>query len=203
MSEVLVVADHSEGAVAKPALELLTLARRIGEPVAVVFGDVDLSATLAEYGATKVLVVDDPAVSEFLVAPRAEALQQIAADRSPVAVLISSGPEGNEIAGRLAVKLGSGIVTDAVDVRDDRSAVKSVFARPVKAQPLSLRRAASAPDTPTPTTFPPTACSTPRAPPRSSPVARPSSPSPDSPRQKRPRSIPRPPSTSIPICPRS
>ncbi len=54
-------------------------------------------------------MVDDPAVEEFLVAPKAEALQQIAADRSPVAVLISSGPEGKEIAGRLAVKLGSGI----------------------------------------------------------------------------------------------
>ena len=108
MAEVLVVADHSDGAVAKPALELLTLARRIGDPVAVVFGAVDLTAALGEYGATTVLVVDDPAVEEFLVAPKAEALQQIAAERAPAAILISSTPEGKEIAGRLAVKLGSG-----------------------------------------------------------------------------------------------
>ena len=39
MSEVLVVAELVEGGVAKPTLELLTLARRLGEPVVVVFGD--------------------------------------------------------------------------------------------------------------------------------------------------------------------
>ena len=39
MSEVLVVVEHGEGAVTKPTLELLTLARRMGDPVAVVFGD--------------------------------------------------------------------------------------------------------------------------------------------------------------------
>ena len=39
MSEVLVVAELLDGAVTKPTLELLTLARRLGDPVAVVFGD--------------------------------------------------------------------------------------------------------------------------------------------------------------------
>ena len=35
---VLVVVDATDGSVPKPTLELLTLARRIGEPAAVVFG---------------------------------------------------------------------------------------------------------------------------------------------------------------------
>ena len=39
MSEVLVVAELVEGKVAKPTLELVTLARRLGEPVVVVFGN--------------------------------------------------------------------------------------------------------------------------------------------------------------------
>lgn len=132
MSEVLVVADlvdsGGDGTVAKPALELLTLARRIGDPVAVVFGDADVGSVLGAYGATRVLVVDDPAIEEFLIAPRAEALQQIAALRSPAAILISSTAEGKEIAGRLAVKLGSGLITDATDVAADGSTVQSVFA---------------------------------------------------------------------------
>ena len=132
MSEVLVVADHGDATVAKPTLELLTLARRIGDPVVVVFGGVesgaDLSAALGEYGAATVLTVDDPAIAEFLVAPKAEALQQIAQQRTPAAVLITSGPEGNEIAGRLAVKLDCALITDATDVAGDRSSVKSVFA---------------------------------------------------------------------------
>jgi electron transfer flavoprotein alpha subunit len=38
MAEVLVYVDHVDGAVRKPTLELLTLARRIGGPVAVALG---------------------------------------------------------------------------------------------------------------------------------------------------------------------
>ena len=108
MSEVLVVVEHGEGAVTKPTLELLTLARRMGDPVAVLFGDLDLTEILGTYGASAVLVVDDPAIEQYLVAPKAEALDQLAVDRQPAAILISSTPEGKEIAGRLAVRLELG-----------------------------------------------------------------------------------------------
>ena len=129
MAEVLVFVDHVDGAVRKPTLELLTLARRIGEPVAVVFGSAaDLTDVLGEYGATAVLSVSDPAIEEYLVAPKAEALAQIVGERSPAAVLITSSAEGKEIAGRLAVKLGSGLITDATDVSADGSTTQSVFA---------------------------------------------------------------------------
>ena len=129
MSEVLVVAELLHGAVTKPTLELLTLARRVGSPVVIVFGDGSVAApTLGEYGATAVLSVVDPAIEEYLVAPKAEALAQIVAERSPAAVLITSSAEGKEIAGRLAVKLGAGLITDATDVADDGSTTQSVFA---------------------------------------------------------------------------
>ena len=129
MSEVLVVVEHAEGVVGKPTLELLTLARRLGDPVAVVFGEGGpLAATLGEYAAVKVLSVTDPALEEYLVAPKAEALAKIAAESPPAAVLISSTPEGKEVAGRLAVKLGSGLITDATDIAADGTTVQSVFA---------------------------------------------------------------------------
>jgi electron transfer flavoprotein alpha subunit len=130
MSEVLVVTDPVNGTVGKPALELLTLARRLGQPVAVVLGDGAEAAgpILAEYGATRVLSVNDPAFTEYLVAPKAEALAQIVASVSPAAILISSTPEGKEVAGRLAVKLGSGLITDATELSEDGSTVQSVFA---------------------------------------------------------------------------
>ena len=57
MSEVLVLIDAPEGKVTKPSLELLTLARRIGEPSAVVFGS-EVPSQLAEYGAEKVYQLD-------------------------------------------------------------------------------------------------------------------------------------------------
>jgi electron transfer flavoprotein alpha subunit len=130
MSEVLIVADQVDSHVSKPALELLTLARRLGEPVAVVFGETDetVAKALAEYGATRVLSVSDPAINDYLVAPKAEALAQIAETVQPAAILITSTPEGKEIAGRLAVKLESGLITDATDIAADGTTTQSVFA---------------------------------------------------------------------------
>ena len=130
MPEVLIVAEHADSHVSKPAFELLTLARRLGDPVVVVFGEADdtVAKALGEYGATRVLTVSDPAVIDYLVAPKAEALAQIADRLQPVAILITSTPEGKEIAGRLAVKLGSGLITDATDIGTDGSTTQSVFA---------------------------------------------------------------------------
>jgi electron transfer flavoprotein alpha subunit len=130
MSEVLIVAEQVDSHVSKPTLELLTLARRLGEPVAVVFGETDdaIAKTLGEYGATRVIFVADSSVTEYLVAPKAEALGQIAASVEPVSILISSTPEGKEIAGRLAVRLESGLITDATDIAADGTTTQSVFA---------------------------------------------------------------------------
>ena len=84
MSEILIVAEHAESHISKPAFELLTLARRLGDPVAVVFGQTEdtVAKALGEYGATRVLSVTDPAIDDYLVAPKAEALAQIA-DKQP------------------------------------------------------------------------------------------------------------------------
>jgi electron transfer flavoprotein alpha subunit len=136
MSEVLVVIDHAEGEVKKPTYELLTLAKRLGEPSAVFFGSPEQGDAVAEkvkkYGAAKVYVIDDAQIKGFLVAPKAEALQQLAEKSSPAAILLPSTFENKEVAGRLAIKLGSGLITDAVDVAagSDGGAVttQSVFA---------------------------------------------------------------------------
>ncbi len=130
MSQVLVVVEHSGGVVAKPALELLTIARRIGEPIAVVLGGgaEQAAATLAQYGARRVLSVDAPAFESFLVAPKAEALAQVAEAVQPGAVLFTSTLESKEVAARLAIKIGAGLITDATDVRSDQTTIQTVFA---------------------------------------------------------------------------
>ncbi|MDO5683587.1 MAG: electron transfer flavoprotein subunit alpha/FixB family protein [Propionibacteriaceae bacterium] len=128
MSNVVVVAEVVAGRVAKPTLELLTLARRLGEPVAVVFGPgADVASTLGQFGAASVVEITDPTLNEFLVAPKAEALAQVVAAKEPVAVLLTSTLDNKEIAGRLAVKLDAGLITDAVDVTADGT-LQSVFA---------------------------------------------------------------------------
>jgi electron transfer flavoprotein alpha subunit len=118
MAEVLVLVDHTNGEVKKVTLELLTLARRLGEPSAVLIGSGYDAAkpVLAEHGAAKVYVTEDADVSSYLVAPTAEVLAQLVEATSPTAVLLTSSAEGKEIAGRLAIKAGSGVITDATDV---------------------------------------------------------------------------------------
>ncbi|WP_059006911.1 electron transfer flavoprotein subunit alpha/FixB family protein [Streptomyces specialis] len=133
MAEVLVYVDHVDGAVRKPTLELLTLARRIGDPVAVYLGANAESAApaLAEHGAVKVLAADAPEFGDYLVVPKVDALQAAAEAVSPAAVLIPSSAEGKEIAARLALRLGSGLITDAVDLNagdEGPVATQSVFA---------------------------------------------------------------------------
>lgn len=133
MTEILVVVDHAEGAVRKTTAELLTIARRLGEPSAVFFGSGIAAAreSLKQYGAAKVYVLDGADYTDFLVAPKAEALAQLVEARQPAAVLISSSSEGKEVAGRLAVKTSSGVITDAVDVQAGDGgpvATQSVFA---------------------------------------------------------------------------
>ncbi|MFE7840246.1 electron transfer flavoprotein subunit alpha/FixB family protein [Streptomyces sp. NPDC057474] len=118
MPEILVLVDHTDGAVRKPTLELLTLARRLGEPSAVHLGPGADTATevLGRYGAHKVYVVDAPEVGEYLVTPAVDALTQIAERTGAAAILLPSGPDGKETAARVALRLGSGLITDAVDI---------------------------------------------------------------------------------------
>ena len=118
MPAVLVLVERADGAVRKPTLELLTLARRLGDPVALVLGPVDddTVATLGRYGAGTVYVVDAPELTDYLVVPHAEAATEVARQVDPVCVLVTSGPDGKEIAARVAVALDSGIITDAVDI---------------------------------------------------------------------------------------
>ncbi len=116
MPEVLVLVESSRSGVRTSSLELLTAARTLGEPAAVVCrpnGD-ELVGTLGEYGAAVVYLSTTPDHDPFPAGPRVAVLADLARRQGASAVLISSAPEGKDVAGRLAVRLDSGIVTDAV-----------------------------------------------------------------------------------------
>jgi electron transfer flavoprotein alpha subunit len=131
MSQVLVLVEHGDGAVKKVTLELLTAARALGEPAAVVVGPSGSAAPLVdrlgEYGATTVYVAESPDVEKYLVTPQSEVLASLVGSVSPAAVLIASSAEGKEIAARLAMRTRSGILTDAVGMDADGTATQSVF----------------------------------------------------------------------------
>ncbi len=125
MSAVLVLAETTSAGVRTSALELLTAARRLGEPVALVMGEPtdDVVTALAGYGATAVYAVPSPDARDHLSVPTAEAVVEVARRTAPVAVLVASDPLGKDVAARVAVRLDAGIVTDVVDVALDGDAV--------------------------------------------------------------------------------
>jgi electron transfer flavoprotein alpha subunit len=131
MAEVLVLVDSANGTVKKSTSELLTAARALGEPSAVVIGAPGTAAALkdklAEYGAAKVYVAESADVDSYLVAPKAEVLAQIAQQANPAAILVAATAENKEIAARTAFKLGSGFIADAVEIGGDGSAKQSIF----------------------------------------------------------------------------
>ena len=94
MAEVLVLVEHAGGTVKKVTLELLTLARTLGEPAVVWTGPgaADAQAQLAEYGAAKVYVADSADFDDYVVAPKAELLASLVAAAAPAAVLVAAPP---------------------------------------------------------------------------------------------------------------
>ncbi|HEY7007596.1 MAG TPA: electron transfer flavoprotein subunit alpha/FixB family protein, partial [Jatrophihabitantaceae bacterium] len=131
MAEVLVLVDSADGSVKKSTFELLTAARSLGEPGAVVVGAPGTAAAvkdqLAEYGAAKVYAAESDDIAGYSVAPKAAALAAVVAQASPAAVLLTSAAENKEIAARLAVKIESGLLYDAVDVAADATATQQIF----------------------------------------------------------------------------
>lgn len=128
MADVLVLVDHADGKVRKSTAELLTAAARLGEPVAVHLGPGAESARpiAAMFGATAFLSQEGEEITSSPVVPAVDVLAALVEQRSPVAVLLTATPENREVAGRLAVRTGSGLITDAVDVQPVDGGVQTV-----------------------------------------------------------------------------
>ncbi|MYW92713.1 electron transfer flavoprotein subunit alpha/FixB family protein [Amycolatopsis rubida] len=131
MAEVLVLVDHVDGDVKKVTLELLTAARALGEPSAVVVGPTGTAAkakeALAGHGAAKVYVAEGDDAAGYLVTPKVDVLAKLAEQVSPAAVLVAASAEGKEVAARVALRLGSGLLYDAVGVNADGTVDQSIF----------------------------------------------------------------------------
>jgi electron transfer flavoprotein alpha subunit len=135
MSEVLVLVEHHDGAIAKVTGELLTAAARLGSPAAVVIGKPgtaeSLAGELGALGAATVYAAESDEAAGFLVTPAVAGLAAAAAAAdAPAAILLAATVEGREVAGRLAVRLESGLLADAVDVTAEDGVVvatQSVF----------------------------------------------------------------------------
>ncbi|MCV7357332.1 electron transfer flavoprotein subunit alpha/FixB family protein [Mycolicibacterium fluoranthenivorans] len=131
MAEVLVLVEHADGALKKVSTELITAARVLGEPSAVVVAGPGIAAGLTDglkaAGAAKIYVAESADVDNFLVTPKVDVLAALAESAAPAGVIIAATAEGKEVAGRLAARLGSGLLVDIVELKEGGVGVHSIF----------------------------------------------------------------------------
>ena len=130
MAKVLVFIDNPGPALKKSSLELLTIARSLGEPTAAVNGDLHsgAEAALADYGVQALYRPSADNLDDYLVGPKTAFLAAAVAASAATVVLTENSSEGKEIAARLGIRLGAGVITDVVGVDPDGTAHKSVLA---------------------------------------------------------------------------
>lgn len=131
MAEVLVLVEHAEGELKKVTAELITAARVLGEPSAVVVGKPGTAQSLVDglkaAGAAKIYVAESDDAENYLVTPAVDVLAGLVESAGPAGVLVAANADGKEISARLAARTGSGLLVDVVDVQAGGKGVHSIF----------------------------------------------------------------------------
>jgi len=117
MATVWVFVEESNGGPSVLGLELMSKARALGEVTAIYLGPggADAFATLGDHGAETVLHVD--AGDRLPSAPLAAALAEKAGADSPDLILFGQAYTDRDVAGRLAARLGVGVLSNTSDLR--------------------------------------------------------------------------------------
>ncbi|MDY3127717.1 MAG: electron transfer flavoprotein subunit alpha/FixB family protein [Corynebacterium sp.] len=128
MSHVYVLVEHDAGQLNPVTFELLTAARALGAVSAVVVGgDANaLAPQLGEYGAVQVIDATTADYSSRLIMPEVDALHALGA-ANPAPIVIAATATGNEIAGRLAARLASGVLANVSAISPAGQATHSIF----------------------------------------------------------------------------
>ena len=131
---VALIETSSTGEILNSAPGLLAAAARLGTPVAVLAvppgGGAERVAELGALGAEQVYLAENEHVGTLLAGPQLAALCAAVSELDPAAVLVAHSPEGRDVAARLAVRTGAGLLLDAVDLRAEGKkvvATHSVF----------------------------------------------------------------------------
>src|SRR4029078_11804360 len=104
MAEVLVLVEHADGAPKKGTAELITAARKLGEPSAVVIGKPGTAASLTdglkEAGAAKIYVAEADDAENYLITPYRDVLASLVEAATPAGVLPGASAQRNASGGR-------------------------------------------------------------------------------------------------------
>jgi len=118
MPKIWVYAELNQGRLTTTSLELFTRARELGDVDAVALGPGAMLAAggLGRHGARRVLANEDVAFAEYLAEPATDCLAALVAQERPDLIMFGFSPDSREVAGRLAARLGTGLISNAMDV---------------------------------------------------------------------------------------
>jgi electron transfer flavoprotein alpha subunit len=118
MASVLVYAELADGAPSSTSLELVSKARDLGDVYAVALGTgaKAAAAILGKHGAKAVHVSEDKAFDDYLAEPATDAVASLYEKEKPDLVLFGFTSDSREVAGRLAARLGVGLISNANDI---------------------------------------------------------------------------------------
>lgn len=127
---VYVLVEHTGSTLSPITGELITAARPLGVVSAVVVGapgEADaLAPQLAQLGAAQIIDASVEDYAQRLITPEVDALQALGA-ANPAPIIIAATVTGNEIAGRLAARLGAGVLTNVVGIEPNKTAHHEIF----------------------------------------------------------------------------
>lgn len=118
MARIFVYAELRDGKPAAISLELLAKARELGDAEAVALGPgaAAAAAELGKHGAKVVYVNEDKAFADFLAEPATDAMAGLVQQHRPDLVLFGFTTDSRDVAGRLAARLGVGLISNSIDV---------------------------------------------------------------------------------------
>ncbi len=120
---VFVFAQQVDNEISSIAFELLGEATRLAsvlntEVTAVLLGSgvKDLADSLAEYGADKVIVVDDPALKDYMTEPYTHALAEVINKYKPEIMLVGATAIGRDLGPRVSARVATGLTADCTSL---------------------------------------------------------------------------------------
>jgi len=136
---VLVIAGHRDGDLKKVTFEMLGEGTRIADKMelggvveAALLGSRvgGVADALAHYGAARVYLADDPSLGRYSSEGYTTVLAQLIQKTEPAVVLLGATPQGQDLAARVAARLGLGLASDctAFEVATDG---RLIITRPI------------------------------------------------------------------------
>ena len=132
--KVIVLGETRDSSLRNVSFEAVAAAKTVaegGEVIGVVFGEsvAEAAKEMIHYGADRVIVVENEQLKQYSSDGYTQALMAVIDQEAPEGIILGHTSLGKDLAPRVAGKLGSGLISDAIAVEEAGGNI--VFTRPI------------------------------------------------------------------------